>query len=474
MNGSAEGRPNILLLMTDQQRGDCLGVAGHPVLQTPNLDGLALEGCLFDRAYSACPVCIPARRTLMTGRTPARQGALCNVQALLDGPTLPEVLGRHGYQTHLVGKLHFHPVRRRYGFDSMEWADGPNYRAGAGNRDDDYQRFLRRIGIDEIGHSGAHGISANASAARPWQGPERTHFTNWCAEMAIDFLERRDPTAPFFLKVSFLHPHQPCTPPQVYYDRYMSMELPEPVVGDWARVFDQAPRAHPVEPWRVRFSEARQRQFQAAYYGSINHIDDQIGRILQLVPPDTWILFCSDHGEMLGDHQWFRKRTPWEGSAHIPFILRPPKGGDRPRGLVRSRPVELMDVMPTLLDAAGITVPDTVDGSSVLPLLEDADAPWRERLHGECSDIPTLDSGMQYLTDGQHKYIWFPGRGEEQFFDLAGDPRETVNRIDDPAWGEVVARFREDLIDRLRDRPEGFVAGDRLARLDGPTPACPS
>ncbi|MGJ3244164.1 MAG: arylsulfatase [Opitutales bacterium] len=470
MSEGSTRRPNILLLLTDQQRGDCLGVAGHPVLQTPHLDSLALEGCRFDRAYSACPVCVPARRTLMTGRTPANQRALCNVNAGLDGPTLPEVLGRHGYQTHLVGKLHFHPPRKRYGFDSMDWADGPNYRAGAGRADDDYQRFLRRIGIDELGHSGAHGISANAYPARPWPGPERSHFTNWCAEMAIDFLERRDPTAPFFLKVSFLHPHQPCTPPQLYYDRYLGMDLPEPVVGDWARVFDDPPAGHPVEPWRVRLPEAQQRQFQAAYYGSINHIDDQIGRILQLVPPDTWVLFCSDHGEMLGDHQWFRKRTPWEGSVHVPFILRPPKGGHDPRGLVRSQPVELMDVMPTLLDAAGIDVPDTVDGSSVLPLLTANDVPWRERLHGECSEIPTLDSGMQYLTDGRRKYIWFPGLGNEQFFDLESDPRETVNRIDDPDWSEAVDAFRADLIDRLRDRPEGFVDGDRLARLTGPTP----
>ena len=313
-------RPNILLFMTDEQRGDCLGIDGHPVLQTPYLDELATSGVRFRRAYSACPVCVPARRTLMTGRKPASHGVLMNEVGWLDGPTLPGELSRAGYQTHLVGKLHLFPRRKLYGFDSADWADSPRGTPAS----DDYQLFLAREGVRGWNPGVAHGAHPNGWVARPWHLSEHLHFTNWCADQALEFLHRRDPTVPFFLKVSFYPPHQPCTPPQPYWDRYMAMDLPEPVVGDWARVFDGPVRGLSVTSWRTALEPELIRQYRAGYYGSINHIDDQIGRVLAALPPDTVIVFVSDHGEMLGDHQWIRKRNGFEGSARIPFLLRLP------------------------------------------------------------------------------------------------------------------------------------------------------
>ena len=133
-------RPNILLLMTDQQRGDCLGIEGHPVLQTPYLDHLAAEGVRFRHAYSACPVCVPARRTLMTGQTPFHHGVMMNYDTALSGPTLPGELAQSGYQTHLVGKLHLWPHRKLYGFCSADWSDGPGHGG-------DYDTWLEAHGI---------------------------------------------------------------------------------------------------------------------------------------------------------------------------------------------------------------------------------------------------------------------------------------------------------------------------------------
>ena len=123
----ADSRPNIVLFMTDEQRGDCPGIGGHPVLQTPYLDELAATGARFRHAYSECPVCVPARRTLMSGRKPASHGVLMNAGGLLDGPTLPGELSRAGYQTHLVGKLHLSPLRKLYGFHSSAWADSDSW-----------------------------------------------------------------------------------------------------------------------------------------------------------------------------------------------------------------------------------------------------------------------------------------------------------------------------------------------------------
>jgi arylsulfatase len=455
--------PNILLLMTDQQRGDCLGIENHPVVQTPYLDSLATSGVRFQNAFSACPVCIPARRTLMSGQKASSHGVFNNHHTTLDAPTIPGELSKAGYQTHLVGKLHLHPKRKLYGFQSTDWADGP----GAGD-DNDYQRFLKREGISSPRASEAHGMEKNGWAVRTWHLEERLHFSNWCSDQAINFLERRDSTKPFFLKVSYLHPHQPLTPPEFYYNRYMSMDLPEPYVGDWARVYNKPVRGLPVDAWRVCLDPIVMKQYRAAYYASINHVDNQIGRILPLLPKNTVILFCSDHGEMLGDHQWIRKRNAFQGSIRVPFLMKFPESMNIRQKCVRDEPVELMDIMPTLLDVAGVPSPKTVDGQSVLPLLR-KNSPWRKFVHGECAGIPTLKSGMQYLTDGKQKYIWYPGLGKEQFFDLANDPQEMIDLAGKIEWTKPIAKWRAQLIRELRNRPEKFTDGKSLRRLNGPT-----
>ncbi|MDP6779462.1 MAG: sulfatase-like hydrolase/transferase, partial [Candidatus Latescibacteria bacterium] len=466
-NAVPDTRPNIVLITTDQHRGDCLGIEGHPVLQTPYLDWIGASGVRFSRAYSACPVCVPARRTMMTGRRPVNQGLLMNGNAPLTGPTLPDMLTEAGYRTHLVAKGHFGPSPTEIGFETACWADGP--RAGGDNA---YQQFLKDNGVDWPRASDAHGMPSNGYPVRSWHLDERFHFTNWCADEAVRFLEVHDTDRPFFLSVNFLHPHQPHTPPAFYYDRYMAMELPEPYVGDWARVFDGPVRGLNPECWRMCVDEPVIKQMRAAYYGCINHIDNQIARFIlrYVLPPNTVVVFTSDHGEMLGDHQWIRKRNPYEPSARIPMLWRFPDDMGVPQEHVIDRPVELMDIMPTLLEVAGVPVPDSVDGESLLPLIQDGNTPWREYLHGECAEVPSTDSGMQYLTDGRCKYVWLPGQGAEQFFDLETDPREMTNLADNPDYAAEIAMWRQRLIDELEGRPEGFTDGKRLLKLDGPTP----
>lgn len=466
MTDANDTRPNIVVFMTDEQRGDCLGIDGHPILQTPYIDELAATGVRYRRAYSACPVCVPARRTLMTGRKPASHGVLMNAVGWLDGPTLPGELSRAGYQTHLVGKLHLFPRRRRYGFDSAVWADSPAGEPAA----DDYQLFLAREGVRSWNAGVAHGAHQNGWVARPWHLSEDLHFTNWCADQALDFLHRRDPTVPFFLKVSFHAPHQPCTPPRPYWDRYMAMDLPEPVVGDWARVYDGPTRGLSVTSWRTALTPELMRQYRAGYYGAINHIDDQLGRVLTALPLNTVVVFVSDHGEMLGDHQWIRKRNAFEGSARIPFVLRLPPDGrwQRARGQVRDELVELMDLMPTLLDIAGVEVPDTVEGTSLLPSILGEAASPRAVLHGECAIVPTLGSGMQYLTDGRRKYVWYPGTGAEHYFDLTNDPQEMRDLSRSAAHRSDIEDWRARMAEELDGRPEGFVKDGRLCVTGGP------
>src|SRR5687767_10198181 len=211
------------------------------------------------------------------------------------------------------------------------------------------------------------------------------------------------------------------------------------------------------------------RRCRAGYYGLMSHVDDQVARLLDFMRlnghlRDTLILFTSDHGEMLGDHHMYRKTFPYEGSARVPFLLHAPASMGLRRGLTLDAPVGLQDVMPTLLDAAGLDVPDTVTGRSVLPLLREGDAQpeWRDALHGEHSGIYQYDLGNHYLVSDRHKFIWWSQTGREQLFDLQEDPHEMRDLALTPEADTRLAPWRARMAEQLRHRPEGFFEGDRL------------
>lgn len=468
---ATQDRPNILLIMTDQQRYDAIsGVSGSQV-DTPYLNGLRTQGVHFSHMYSACPVCIPARRTLMSGQTPAHHGILANEHhEPLNCVTLPEALKNAGYQTHLCGKLHLFPGRKLYGFMSADWADG-SHASEPGQPANDYDRWLQEQGLYMDAGFG-HGAHQNGYVARPYHLEERYHFTTWCVERAMRFLERRDPTVPFFLNVAFHQPHSPCTPPAYYFDKYMRREQAAPYTGDWDSELPSSQVGQPVTSNRVDPHANAIRELRAGYFGCVEQIDHQVGRLLDHIPENTVVIFTSDHGDMLGDHGWIRKRNPYEGSAHVPLLMRLPAAmakelGVKP-GTVCDDPVEIMDLMPTILDLAGVAIPETVDGLSLLPAMTGKKLP-RDYIHGECCNVSTLGSGMQYLTNGHQKYIWFPALAKEQFFDLDADPHEQHDLAADPRMQKTVLLWRNRLIAELSGRPEGFVQDGQLSKLDGPS-----
>jgi arylsulfatase A-like enzyme len=283
---------------------------------------------------------------------------------------------------------------------------------------------------------------------------------------AIDFLRRRDPRKPFFLWMSFVRPHSPLDPPQVYWDQYIGHIIPPAPVGDWADKSTDAAPPIDASASRGRLEARAFHRARAAYYALITHIDHQIGRFMQMLHEhelldNTLILFTSDHGDLLGDHNLLRKAYPYEGAAHVPFILHTPRVFDMglARGSVAEEVVELRDVMPTFLEAAGADVPQSVEGESVLALARGEKVAWREYLHGE--HTLSLES-VQFLTDGREKYLWFSGEGREQLFDLVRDPTELVDLAADPANSARVGRWREILAKELAGREEGFSAGGRL------------
>jgi len=202
----------------------------------------------------------------------------------------------------------------------------------------------------------------------------------------------------------------------------------------------------------------------AGYYALMTHIDHQIGRFGEAVgedgsAADTAWLFAADHGEMMGDHNCFRKALPYEGSARVPFVLRAPGRFDLAAGSEPAAPVELRDIMPTLLDVAGVKIPASVEGESVLPLARGASAEWREHIHGEHA-WGALSN--HFVTDGREKYIWFSQDGREQLFDLLADPQELHNLSADRARAPRLEHWRGVLARELAGREEGYSDGGRL------------
>lgn len=467
-------QPNIVLIMTDQLRGDCLGADGHPDVKTPYLDSLAAKGTRFTHAYSACPSCIPARAALHTGLSQEHHGRV-GYQDLVNWNypnTMAGELSKAGYYTQCVGKMHVHPLRNLMGFHNVELHDGylhayrrpdtPFYESQ--KVADDYFYWLKQekgIKADVTDT----GLECNSWIARPWIHEESCHPTNWVSTRSIDFLRRRDTTKPFFLMASYLRPHPPFDAPMYYFDLYKDKTLTPPALGDWenrcdlelqGRIYDSS--TGPLDPELIR-------QAQVGYYACITHLDHQIGRLIQALVEnglmdDTVILFTSDHGEELCDHHLFRKSRPYEGSCRIPMIISGPEHltGKKP-GNVCENLVELRDVMPTLLDIAGYPVPETVDGASMLNLLKTSQEPHRDYIHGE----HTLGiHSNHFIVTETDKFIWYSQTGAEQYFELSKDRHELHNLIESPEHQERIAALRQKLIACLTDREEGYTDGVHL------------
>lgn len=452
-----DDRPNVLLFTTDQQRGDHIGLAGAEV-ETPNLDAFVQQGAYFRNAYSEIPSTTGARRCMLAGQASYVCGLVGYSAAdWNERNTVSQVLADNGYHCINVGWRNLHPTRKLFGFHNVICHD---LRPGV----DDYMDWLN----EELGpgvEEGGHGLDPNGWLARPWHLEERFHPTVWTTDMTIRQIERRDPTRPFFIWTSHLRPHSPYDPPRFFWDMYIDRRLPDIPIGDWAARHD-VPGPFEITAWRGRLTPDQDQRMRAAYRATCTHIDYELGRLLQKLKrmsllQDTLVIFVSDHGDMMGDHNLHRKTYAYEGSARIPFVMRYPNGLDLPAGTF-DHIVGLQDVMPTILDAAGIKVPGTVTGMSVFDAIRGRR--WRTYLHGEHSPAYSDEEAMHYLTDGKRKYIYFPKSGEEQFFDIEQDRRELVNLLADPARRHEVDLWRDRLIRHLAGRGDGFSDGKQLLR----------
>jgi arylsulfatase len=389
LSAAAKRPANILFLMADEYRHDCLGVAGHPIVKTPNFDQLAADGVRFTQAVVASPVCSPSRATLFTGRYPQVHGVTQNGMPFNDGEVaLPRLLRAHGYASAMVGKLHLQGY--------ADWFDRAEVSAGGGGPE--YQAFLRASRQELKGN--ANTAAVPGTLVKPESTPLRIGTSvlpedkfpeAWEADRAIDFLrEQKGRDKPWFLYVSMLKPHSEFVIPKPFDKMYSTNGLPLPrtfkpalvlpkdfVAGDsegGGKPDKKKKREDgPGSSARLFINDAEiLREVTAHYYGAVSLVDKHMGRVLAALDElgmrdNTIVVFTADHGNMLGERNRMFKGVMYESSVRVPMLFRAP--GRIPAGKVSDALLDNSAVMPTLLELAGLPVPSGVQGKSLVPLM---------------------------------------------------------------------------------------------------------
>ncbi|MCC9077051.1 sulfatase-like hydrolase/transferase [Litorilinea aerophila] len=435
-------RPNILLIMADQHRWDCVGFNGNRQVQTPHLDRLAQDAVNYPQAICPYPVCTPSRYSLLCGQYVHQHGGWnnrCTLEANI--PTFPRLLAEHGYRTRAVGKMHMTPTYLDVGLHELELCE----QDGDGRFDDDYHRELMRAGlvdaIDLYDQRREFRVRApqaywQSFGAQPSNLPEAWHSTTWIGERAVRTLESWSEEGNLLI-CSFVKPHHPFDPPLPWATLYDPAELD--LLPGWT---EAVPPGDPVQAYfdNSQLTEASMRQIMAYYFATISQIDHQIGRMVAVLRrrhlyDNTMILYLSDHGEYMGyRHMILKQGHPYEPLARVPLLIKYP--GNVGGGTTRATLANLIDVAPTILHQAGVTTPPEMAGLD----LQDPNA------DREYAFLEHTVAGYYMARSRTHKLIWDRDPSRCQFFDLRADPLEMHNRMDDPEVQPLIADFREAIV----------------------------
>lgn len=458
LNLPAMKRPNVLYIMTDQQRSDTIAALGNPHIHTPNFDRLVKRGVSFTRAYSPTPVCVPARYIVRTGCLPAKTGSYTNgqpkgVEGQADSVTgrcgkyLAQTMKDLGYRTFGVGKFHTVPWREDIGYETQFYSE-ELYGSQEVRDSDHYAKFIADSGNFE------HIEQIQGERTEMYYMPQTSPFSpemtveSWAADRAIEQLEVED-ERPYFGFVSFIGPHPPLAPPVPFNRMYNPDRMPAPIIGDEEiDLMDEHLPFMNYLIWADDVDPLRTGACRARYYGELSYIDWCLGRILDAVEArddadNTVICFFADHGDHMGDHRSWQKESYFEQSAHVPFLVSWPS--QLPADERREELVGLQDLFGIATTAAG--EPETRDGIDVLGLIK-GDAPPREHFVGYYGRPGSRQFKIMIRT-GDWKYIYFANGGREQLFNLKMDPDE-VRQLVDKEPG-VAKRLRDVAVDVCRE-----------------------
>lgn len=431
--GAAE-RPNILFVLTDDQRWDAMSCAGHPYLETPNMDRLAAEGARCASAFVTTSLCSPSRASFLTGQYARVHGVTNNNYEVnfTKHPTFAEHLQKAGYDTAYVGKWH------------MGWSD--RWRPG----------YNTWISFEGQGEYFDQPFTFNGEVI-----PTTGYTTDVTTSFAVAWLrQKRD--RPFLLHVGYKAPHQPWTPAERHKGMYEGKEWPAPpsfwdtLEGkpDWVVKHGQETLKQSRETRQKNIN-----RFVQKYSECVKGIDENLGRILQALEEsgeldNTFIIYAGDNGYFFREHLLGDKRAMYDPSIRIPILLRYPRLIQP--GTVIDRFVLNVDVAPTILDLAGLEVPKTMQGRSLVPLLRGKDTRWRtdflyEYLHEEPYMYPTVYG----VRSADWAYLHYPDlTGQDELYDMAADPHQLKNIIDDPAHAATAERMKQRLAELERESGE--------------------
>jgi len=455
-------QPNVLLILTDQQRADALGFRRPGTVRTPHLDGLAAAGISFDRALTPTPICTPARTALFTSRYGHQTRTMLNNDTLEDDPVLFTRLRERGYQVDYAGKWHLGESNK------AKWVDRLH-----GDDRVEYTRWCLKQGIpDGWGFNDPAMRShrrEDVSIPRPAMNPIKPEQTNeaWIVDHALRMLDTRDKRRPYFLTVSLNGPHPPFKVPEPYYSMYDPEAIPQPpnfgpTPGEpaaLARSFYRTVFRDHGETW------AAWRKSAAVYRGFVTMVDAQIGRVVKRFADEklldnTLVIMTTDHGEMLGQHGLWQKYHAYEEALRVPMIMRAPwliKAGVRSEAAA-----SLIDVAPTVFSALGIRggAGAAMEGVDLAPAFTGAPPSGQPRLlFSEFKPKADWHGVVDWrlVTDNRHKYVW--NRGDiPELYDLAADPHELKNLARSDAHRPVVTRFQQQLHAWMRRTHDPLVS----------------
>ena len=482
-------RPNILFLCTDQQRGDSLHCTGAQWAVTPNLDKLARDGALFQNCYVQNPVCSPSRATLFTGKYVASHGLHANgVPLPAHQKMFTRILASAGYDCGMIGKQHLYPCdtwqtepRRDDGYRVFEWSHGPNHRA----LENDYHRWLRKtcphVYAEVFPDNCANESTAYGNKAKTGTPidhvPTKAHYSHWVAERAIDFINhQRDTGTGFCLVTNFFDPHHPFGAPREFRDKIDTEAIPEPKTREGELKDKPREQAWYSEksyggtaPGFNEYTDEEIREIRAQYWAMIAMIDFEIGRILAALDvaglaEDTLVVFSSDHGEMLGNHQQLLKGPQlYDDLTRVPLIARWP--GRVLPGTNIEELVQWVDLPATFLDAAGCER-GQFQGNSLLPLMSGKRDGWRNwalceyRDSGFSTDPQIMTTMLR--SDQWKLIIWHgdPATGSQrdgELYDLSVDPGELNNLFHNPEYIELRRHLKGRLLDVMAESEDRTV-----------------
>ncbi|MCD6520107.1 MAG: sulfatase-like hydrolase/transferase [Anaerolineae bacterium] len=461
-------KPHILILMPDQLRADTLGCAGHPLIQTPNIDRIAQKGVLFANAHTVSPVCMPARASFVSGIYPHNHHLWQNAGSLpAKDETFFHHLQQNGYFVGYVGKSHFYshkkglhlkeyePYMHARGIDYIHETTGPWATLHTDSYMTDYwqsKAFLRAFREDYTWRA-----NQPRQVVRPSPLPEEDFIDSYVGQKAVEFISTYNQKKPFCLFVGFPGPHEPWDAPGRYATMYDPAQVPAPIpsaeLEEMSWLPDQVREELLAQLAYTRkltpgMDEEDIRRIRANYYGKISLIDHWVGEILQALEKRGWldetmIVFWSDHGEMAGDHGFLFKQVFYDGSVRVPLIIsHPAVEGNR----VSSALTEIIDVYPTLLEAIGAEPSQRCHGRSLWPLLQGKTEEHRPFV---LSEIHAFGAYTYMIRTARYKYAWSSRSGGYLLFDQEQDPLEQLNLIGHPDVQDTQQEMKNLLLQAL-------------------------